>query len=153
MRSARDRYGPYRGGEDPLASPFDAAEALDELGDHILAGEGATTSLRELLRHGLAGRQGLDELARQARKRQQQLRDRGRLDGTLSDIEGLLEDALEAERRTLFPDPSDDARFREAQLDALPRQVSRAVRELSEYQWRSSDAQDYYEQIRELLNK
>lgn len=153
MRGARDRYGPYQGGEDPLASPFDAAGALDALGDRVLAGEGAETSLRELLRHGLTGRQGLDELARQARKRQQQLRDRGRLDGTLSDIEGLLEDALEAERQALFPDPSDDARFRETQLDALPREVSRAVRELSEYQWRSRDAQEFYEQIRELLNK
>ena len=151
MHGARDRYGPYRGGDDPLAPPFDAASALDELGDHVLGGEGTESAIRELMRRGLSGRQGLDQLARQASRRQRRLRERGRLDGTLADIEGLLEDAVETERRALFPDPSDDARFREAQLDALPREVSRAVRELSEYEWRSSDAREYYDQIRELL--
>ena len=32
------RYGPYRDGPDPLAPPYDAALALDELGDAVLAG-------------------------------------------------------------------------------------------------------------------
>ena len=32
------RYGPYAGGPDPLAPPYDARRALDEMGDSVLAG-------------------------------------------------------------------------------------------------------------------
>ena len=41
-----------------------------------------------------------------------------------------LDEALEHERSALFPDPSDDARFREASLDMLPDDTSRAARQL-----------------------
>jgi uncharacterized protein with von Willebrand factor type A (vWA) domain len=153
MPHRRARYGRYLDGADPLAPPFDIASAMDELGDHVLAGEGPTDALRELLRRGMPGRDGLDALARKVRRRQRTLRERGRLDGTLDDIRGLLEDALDAERRELFPDPSDDARFREAQLDQLPDDTSRAVRELAGYDWRSQAARESYGQIRALLQQ
>ncbi len=152
-RHSRSRYGRYRDGEDPLAPPLDVAEAVDALGDRVLSGEGATEALRELLRRGLGERRGLDDLARLVRQRQKQLRENNRLDGTLGDIRGLLEDAIEAERRELFPDPSDDARFREAQLDSLPDETARAVRELAEYDWRSEAARELYEEIRQLLQR
>jgi len=32
------RYGAYHDGPDPLAPPYDAGGALDELGDAVLAG-------------------------------------------------------------------------------------------------------------------
>ena len=32
------RYGQYRDGPDPLAPPYDARLALDELGDAVLGG-------------------------------------------------------------------------------------------------------------------
>jgi len=32
------RYGPYTGGPDPLAPPYDARRALDELGESVLGG-------------------------------------------------------------------------------------------------------------------
>ena len=136
-----------------MAAPVDIAAAMDELGDQVLAGEGPTDALRELLRRGMSGRSGLQDLSRLTRKRQRALRDRGQLDGTLDDIRGLLDDALEAERRDLFPDPSEDARFRERQLDEIPHDTARAVRELAEYDWRSEQARESYEQIRELLQQ
>src|SRR5205809_218249 len=64
-----------------------------------------------------------------------------------------LRAALEAERNTLARDPSEDARFRELQLDALPSDTAGSVRELSEYDWRSSDAREDYEEIRQLLGR
>ncbi len=149
----RVRYHRFDGGADPLASPFDASEALDALSDEVLSGVGTDDALRELLRRGLGKRQGLTDLAREARRREQALRERGRLDGTLDDIRGLLDDAIEAERNELFPDPSDEARFREAQLAALPQETARAVRELADYDWRSDQAREQYEQIRELLQQ
>jgi uncharacterized protein with von Willebrand factor type A (vWA) domain len=65
----------------------------------------------------------------------------------------LLDDALESERGALFPDPSDDARLREAELDALPSDTSRAIRELSEYDWRSAEARQKFEELRDLLRR
>jgi uncharacterized protein with von Willebrand factor type A (vWA) domain len=54
------------------------------------------------------------------REQRKQVRERGRLDGTLEEVRALLDKAVGEERAALFPDPSDDARFRETQLDALP---------------------------------
>ena len=74
-----------------------------------------------------------------------------RLDGTLDQVRELLDAAVAEERRALFPDPDDSARMAEAELDALPKDTSRAVRALSDYQWRSPEAREKYEQIQDLL--
>ena len=96
---------------------------------------------------------GLDEMMRKIRKRQREVRQRGRLDGTLEEARELLDKAIGQERAALFPDPSDDARLREAEIDTLPRDTARAVRELAEYDWRSQEARETYEQIRDLLRR
>jgi uncharacterized protein with von Willebrand factor type A (vWA) domain len=153
MSSPAYRYGPWHDGPDPLAPPYDVAGALDQVGDAVLDGQSPAEALRDLLRRGLGDRPGLDELRRQVRQRQREARQRGRLDGTLQQVKELLDRALEQERTALFPDPSDDARFRESQLDALPRDPARAVRELSEYDWRSPEARQTYSEIRDLLRR
>jgi uncharacterized protein with von Willebrand factor type A (vWA) domain len=73
------------------------------------------------------------------------------LDGTLDQVRELLDAAVAEERRALFPDPDDRARMAEAELDALPKDTSRAVRALSDYQWRSPEAREKYQQIQDLL--
>ncbi|SDJ00409.1 Uncharacterized protein, contains von Willebrand factor type A (vWA) domain [Frankineae bacterium MT45] len=145
------RFGAWHGGPDPLDSPFDVRRALDELGEDVLAGGSPRDALRSLLRRGLDGRSGLDALRRKARERARAMRRENRLDGTLQQVRDLLDEALEAERQALFPDPSDSARLAEAELDALPKDTSRAVRQLSEYQWRDSQARAKYDEIQELL--
>ena len=65
----------------------------------------------------------------------------------------MLDTAVGQERAQLFPDPSDDARLREAALDALPSDPARAVRELDSYQWRSAAAAQTFEQIKALLRR
>jgi uncharacterized protein with von Willebrand factor type A (vWA) domain len=60
---------------------------------------------------------------------------------------------MDAERDALGRDDSDDARFREMQLDALPSDTGGAVRELDNYDWRSSDAREAYQEIRDLLGR
>jgi len=109
--------------------------------------------MQQLMRRGMSDRRGLDELLRQIRKRQKETRRAGRLDGTLEQVRELLDRAVSEERKTLFPDPSDDARFNEARLDALPHDTARAVRELSDYQWRSPEAQQAYDEIQDLLRR
>src|ERR671931_520196 len=141
------------GGPAPREPPFDLAEALDRLGERVLAGERTTEALQSLLRRGMPGMRGLRDLLRQIRDRRQGLRERGRLDGTLERVRELLDQALEQERQALFPDPSDAARLAEAELDQLPGDTARAVRQLADYQWRSPEAAATYEQIRDLLRR
>jgi uncharacterized protein with von Willebrand factor type A (vWA) domain len=147
------RYGSWSGGRDPLEPPYDVASALDEIGEQVLAGASPRQALRELLRRGTDGLRGLDDLRRQVAKRQRQARQRGRLDGTLDEVQALLDEALELEKAALFPDPSDAARMAEMELDTLPRETSRAVQALKPYQWRSPEAKAKYDEIDDLLRR
>ncbi|MGY1854906.1 VWA domain-containing protein [Modestobacter sp. SYSU DS0290] len=147
------RYGQWRGGPDPLAPPYDVAAAVDEIGDQVLAGSGVREALRDLLRRGADGRRGLDALRRDVRDRLRQARQAGRMDGTLEQVRELLDQAVEAERTALFPDPDDAARLAEAELDALPPDTAGAVRALKDHQWRSPEAAQAYRQIEDLLRQ
>jgi uncharacterized protein with von Willebrand factor type A (vWA) domain len=151
--SSRARYGPWLGGPDPLEPPFDLREALDRIGERVLEGDRPGEALSSLLRRGMPGMRGLRDLMREARQRRRQLRERGRLGGILEQVRELLDRAVEQERGALFPDPSDAARLAEAELDQLPDDTARAVRQLADYQWRSPEAAATYEQIRDLLRR
>jgi uncharacterized protein with von Willebrand factor type A (vWA) domain len=147
------RYGRWHGGPDPLAPPYDLGNAVDEIGDSVLGGSGVREALRELLRRGTEGRRGLDELRRSVRERLRRARTAGRMDGTLQEVRELLEKALTAEKRELFPDPDDAARLAEDELDALPDDTAGAVRALKDYPWRSEEGRQAYEQIQDLLRR
>ncbi|MFV0459639.1 MAG: hypothetical protein ACK5MT_12815 [Actinomycetales bacterium] len=95
------RYGAWRGGPDPLAPPYDAGAAVDQIGSQVLAGESLRDALRDLLRRGTSGGRGLDELRARARRRRQELMRSGRLDGGLTRARALLDQALAAERDEL----------------------------------------------------
>ncbi len=147
------RYGEYLGGPDPLEPPYDVRGAVDALGESVLSGDDPASALRDLLRRGLSDHRGLDDVLRRVRERQRELRRSGRLDGILEQARALLDTAIGQERAELFPDPSDDARMREAELDSLPSDTAGAIRELSDYQWRSQDAAQTFEQLKELLKR
>jgi uncharacterized protein with von Willebrand factor type A (vWA) domain len=147
------RYAAFHDGPDPLAAPLDAGAGIDELAQRILGGQSVREALRDLLRRGMQGRRGLSDLARRVDRKRRELESSGRLDGLLADLRDLMDTALTDERAALFPDPSDDARFREARLDAVPADVGRAVRDLADYDWRSPSARAAFEQIRERLQR
>jgi uncharacterized protein with von Willebrand factor type A (vWA) domain len=145
------RYGRYVYGPDPLALPYDVRGAVDEMGDAILAGANPADALRDLLRRGQTGRRGLDDLLRRVRDRQREVRGSGRLDGILEQARALLDTAVGQERAELFPDPSDEARLREANLDALPADTAQAIRQLADYDWRSPAARQTFDRLKDLL--
>lgn len=149
----RYSYGPYHDGPDPLAPPLDLREALDHIGRDVMEGSSPRTALQELLRRGTSSVRGLEDLTRRLWQRRAEISRRHRLDGTLQQVRELLNEALDAERRALFPDPSDDARFAEAQLDALPSSTAAAVNELADYAWRSETGRENYRRIRGLLGR
>ena len=109
--------------------------------------------MRELLRQGTASRVGLDELARQVAQRRRELLQKHQLGGTLDEIRRLLDDAVLAERKQLARDLDDDARFAEMRMEGLPASPAAAVTELADYEWRSSEAREKYDQIKDLLGR
>ncbi|MFN0283675.1 MAG: vWA domain-containing protein [Kineosporiaceae bacterium] len=147
------RYRPWRGGPDPLAPPFDVREALDAIGEDVLAGGSLRDALRDLLRRGLPGEQGqpdrpgLDELRAKAARMRREAARRGRLDGAVTRAQARLDQALASEREELAGRDDDTARFAEARLDNLPRSAARAVSDLQDYRWASKDAERIYREI------
>jgi uncharacterized protein with von Willebrand factor type A (vWA) domain len=149
------RYQRYAGG-DPLAPPVDLAEALDAIGQDVMAGYSPERAMREYLRRGGRDQRGLDDLARQVAEKRRELTRRHNLDGTLQEVRELLDRAVLEERKQLARDAMmDDAdrAFREMQLDSLPPNTAAAVTELSSYDWQSREARDAYEQIKDLLGR
>jgi uncharacterized protein with von Willebrand factor type A (vWA) domain len=145
------RYGPYDGGPDPLEPPYDVRGAVDALGESVLDGTDPASALRDLLRRGISGHRGLDDLLRRVRERQREIRGRGRLDGILDQVRSLLDTAIGQERAELFPNPDDSARLREAELDALPSDTAQAIRQLADYDWQSESARATFEELKSLL--
>lgn len=151
----RTRFKRYEGG-DPLAPPVDLAEALDAIGEDVMAGYSPERAMREFLRRGGRDQAGLDELARRVAERRRELTQRHNLDGTLQEVRELLDHALLEERKQLARDAMmDDAdrAFREMQLEGLPPSTAAAVSELSTYDWQSREAREDYEKIKDLLGR
>ncbi len=153
MSANRYRYGPWRGGPDPLAPPYDVREALDEVGDDVLAGGSLREALRDLMRRGLDGRRGLDDLAERVRRMRAAARRRGDLGGTLDQVRAALDQALAQERDTLAGEDGDGARMAEMELATLPDDTAGAVRALSDYDWHSPEARATYEAIQQMLRR
>ncbi|GAA1935551.1 vWA domain-containing protein [Nocardioides hwasunensis] len=149
------RFKKYAGG-DPLAPPVDLAEALDAIGQDVMAGYSPERAMREFLRRGSSDQAGLDELARRVAEKRREILQRNNLDGTMREVKELLDQAVMAERGQLARDITmDDADrdFREMMLDNLPTSTPAAVSELSSYDWQSSEAREAYEQIKDLLGR
>jgi uncharacterized protein with von Willebrand factor type A (vWA) domain len=150
---SRFRYGPWSGGPDPLAPPYDLRAALDEMGRDMLAGGSLREALQDLMRRGLDGSRGLDQVASRVRRRLAQARRRGDLGGTLDQVRAMLDQALASERDALAREEVEDARMAELELATLPDRTAAAVRALERYEWRSPEAATTYEAIRAMLRR
>ena len=151
--SHRSRYQRFTGGPDPLAPPVDLREALRDIGDDVMAGASPQRALREFLRRGTQDMRGLDRLREQVNRRRQEMLKNRNLDGTFAEIRELLDRAVLEERKQLARDLDDDARFAEMQIGSLPPSTAQAVEELSEYNWRSPQAREDYDKIKDLLGR
>ena len=93
-QSGAHRYGVYRGGPDPLADLLDAADGIDDITRRILDGQSVEEAFREMFRDGLIGRSGLADMAQEIDRRSRELRKSGRLDGLLTDLREMLDEAI-----------------------------------------------------------
>ena len=152
-RSGRYRYGSWAGGADPLAPPFDVRAAVDEIGREVMDGSSLREAMERLMRRGLGDRSGLDELRRELARRRRDVERRGNLAGTLDQVRQELDQALSAEREFLAGRDGDDARLAEMNLDTLPDDTAGQVRELNDYQWRSAEGQQHWQNVLDLLRR
>ncbi|GAA4679722.1 vWA domain-containing protein [Frondihabitans cladoniiphilus] len=156
-RLARDtRYARYDGGPDPLAPPVDLKEALDAIGDDVMAGSSPERAIREFLRRGGRDKPGLDDLARRVAEKRRELTQKHNLDGTLHEVKELLDHALLEEKKQLARDAlmdDTDRALAEMQLENLPASTAAAVNELGDYQWQSAQAKQDFEKIKDLLGR
>ncbi|MFC8178607.1 hypothetical protein ACFULT_07010 [Rhodococcus sp. NPDC057297] len=147
------RYGRYHDGPDPLAPPVDLREALESIGEDVLEGASPRRAMQEMLRRGTRNMRGLDDLAAEANRRRRDLLRKNNLDGTLQEVRELLDKAVLEERKALARALDDDARFQEMQIGDLSPSTAQAVQELADYDWRSSEARENYEKIKDLLGR
>ncbi|WP_110206672.1 vWA domain-containing protein [Nocardioides daejeonensis] len=152
----RARYGSYVDGPDPLAPPVDLAEALDAIGEDVMAGYSPERAMREFLRRGSSEREGLEDLARRVAEKRREILQRHNLDGTMQEVRELLDRAVLEERKQLARDvelDDTDRAFAEMQLENLPASTAAAVSELGGYDWKSRQAREDFEKIKDLLGR
>lgn len=150
----RIRYSRWDGSQDPFGPDLSAGDLLDELSEDILSGAGVQAAISRLVRRGMRGRfSGLDALRarlREARRREEEQLD---LRGPLEELRRELEGILERERSALSLRPDEDARAREAFLDALPPDLPGQLRELAGYRFADPEAQERFDRLLERLRE
>jgi uncharacterized protein with von Willebrand factor type A (vWA) domain len=148
------RYSRWDDTQDPFGPELSAGELLEELSDDALSGLGIEGALSRLLRRGMRGSfDGLDAL--RARLRERRAREQANLDlaGPLEELRDRLDDIVDRERSTLSFSAEDDARMREAFLDALPPDVPGRIGELSDYRFVDPEAQAAFDELLEHIRE
>src|SRR5687767_3822222 len=117
-------------------------------------GDSADAALERLLRRGMRGRfTGLDALRRRLQQRRDEEASELNLSGPLEDLRERLEATLERERTHLSFEPGDDARVREAFLDALPPDLPGQLSELRDYRFTDPEAQRMFDALMDDLQQ
>ena len=148
------RYSRWDDTQDPFGPELSAGQLLEELSDDALSGLGIEGALSRLLRRGMRGSfDGLDAL--RARLRERRAREQANLDlaGPLEELRDRLDDIVDRERSTLSFSAEDDARMREAFLDALPPDVPGRIGELSDYRFVDPEAQVAFDELLEHIRE
>ena len=150
----RIRYSRWDGTQDPLGPDLSAADLLEAMAQDVLSGEGAEAALRHLHRRGIKGRfSGTDALAARLRQTRRHEQERLDLEGPLTEIQERLGAILERERNALSFRAEDDARMREAFLDALPPDLPGRLQELREYRFVDPRAQEEFDGLMRHLTE
>jgi uncharacterized protein with von Willebrand factor type A (vWA) domain len=148
------RYSRWDGSQDPLGPDLAASDLLEEMSDDILSGSGAEAAMQRLLRRGMQGRfTGLDALRARLRAQREREESALNLSGPLEAVREQLEQIVERERTRLSFEPDDDARAREAFLDALPPDAPGQIGELQDYRFRDAEAQRMFDEMMASLRE
>jgi len=154
MAMRRVRYSRWDGSQDPFGPDLAASDLLDEMSEDILSGAGAQAAMQRLLRRGMRGRfTGLDALRARLRAQREREESMLNLSGPLEAVREELQEIIERERNRLAFEPDDDARMREAFLDALPPDAPGQIGELQDYRFREPEAQRRFDELMASLRE
>ena len=148
------RYTRWDGTQNPFGADLPIDDLTAQLAEDVLEGWGVDNALRRMLQEGMDGRfDGLREMRERLRRlREHQQQRMGRPD-PLSEYRERLENIKQTEMTALADDPSEDARFSEISLDALPENAAAQIRELREYEWTSGEARSQFETLLDDLRR
>ena len=152
---------------------LDAEGLFEDLTDDLLYHGDVNAALRRLMQEGMQDRngervQGLRELLEKLRQQRQEKLDQFDLGGVYDEIADELNDIVDEERHAIEQASADAERSgderrantardaaaeRNFRLDMLPNDLAGKVRELSEYDFESSEAQQRFEQLMEKLKQ
>ncbi len=152
---------------------LDADAVLSEINDDLLYHGDVNAALRRLLQQGFRDRQGRDvaglrELLERLRERRRQEREQFDLGGVYSEIAEELESVVRQERDSLSELATEAAQSgdqrrkevtdevvadRQMQLGLLPDDLAGKVRQLSSYEFTSSEARERFEELMERLRQ
>jgi uncharacterized protein with von Willebrand factor type A (vWA) domain len=151
----RSRYSHWDGTQgDPLGPDIDVGEVLDEMSEDLLSGFSADSSLEWLYRRGMSGRfSGLDSLMNRVRAARARAEEQTDLSGPLARVKEKLDEVIATERAELARRLEDEARIKEAMLDALPGHPAGAIKELTNYEFASSTAKAKFDALIEELQQ
>ena len=145
------RYGPYDDGPDPLAPPYDVAEAIDALGEDVLAGASPPTRCASCSTGAPTGCAGSTRCAAAPSSGS------GRCASAASSTAPWTRSARCSTRPSPWsrapcsPTPPTTPGCASSSSTTCPPTTAQAVQELSDYDWRSPQARETYDQIGELL--
>src|SRR5215213_489143 len=152
---------------------FDADAVLAEVTDDLLYHGDLNAALRRMLQSGFRDRdgnrvQGMRELLERLRRKRREELERHDLGGVYDEVADALREVVETERQGLDEleaeaRASGDARRQEIteevtsekrlRLDLLPPDLAGQVRELSEYEFASSEARERFEELMDQLRQ
>src|SRR4051812_5601152 len=152
---------------------LDADAILAEISDDLIHHGDVNMALRRLLQHGFRDRngeriQGLQELLEKLRRSRRERLEQHDLGGVYDDIAQKLRDVVDIEREGIDDlergaRDSGDPRRQEIteqvadekrmQLDLLPPDLAGMVKELSEYEFTSSEAREQFEELMDQLKQ
>ncbi|MDX1621507.1 MAG: hypothetical protein R3320_10980 [Nitriliruptorales bacterium] len=147
------RYRAWDGTQDPLAEPVDVGRVLDELSGDLLNGFGGRDGLRQMLRRGIQGRVGLDDIRDRLREQREAMRSQMHAASPLDGLTEELDDIVATERAELAGRDDTDARFNELALDSMPRDAAGRFQALRGYDFASEEARQRFEQLEEQLRR
>ena len=148
------RYSAWDGSQDPLSAELPVDKLVEQFSEDLLDGWSADESLERLLRRGMPGRfSGLDQLRERIEQMRREASERIGTEGPIAKIRERLEEIIAAERMELSALDTDDARFREVALDALPDSLAETVAELKNYEFASAAAAEAFEALLDDLRR
>jgi uncharacterized protein with von Willebrand factor type A (vWA) domain len=146
---------------------------LDQLADDLMYHGDPASALRRMMQDGLRDAngeriQGLREMLKRLRDRQEEIKASGDLDGVYKEIDDALNDLVDEERHAIddtvraardsgdarrLDTATESAAMRHARLGMMPDDLAGKVAELQHYDFVSNDAQRRFDELLERLRQ